>query len=137
VFFCPCLEHARGIGVAAYRRAREPRAQGQEARREAQGDPGIKLRLHLCKYPADVACFGRELCVVLYYCLSNKGCIMWLCRYLSQWYGWCTLAPEIPTLIGSRTLLDTIISGDSGEVPAIVNGCVTHWMLFMMPSCEL
>jgi len=43
VFSRACLEHARGIGVAAYRRAREPRAQGQEARREAQGDPGIKL----------------------------------------------------------------------------------------------
>ena len=32
---CACLEHAGRIGVAAYGRAGEPRAQGQEARREA------------------------------------------------------------------------------------------------------
>jgi hypothetical protein len=39
---CAFSEHAAGIGVAAYGRAREPRAQGQEARREAQGDTGIR-----------------------------------------------------------------------------------------------
>ena len=34
-------------------------------------------------------------------------------------------------------MLDTIITGDSGEVPATVNVCVTHWMIFMMPGREL
>lgn len=56
---------------------------------------------------------------------------------MSYRYGWCALAPEIPTLIGARTLLDTIIiTGDSGEVPATVNVCVIHWMIFIIPGCE-
>ena len=47
---CACLEHARGIGVAAYGRARRPRAQGQEACREAQGDPGIDASTFQMQY---------------------------------------------------------------------------------------
>jgi hypothetical protein len=67
---CACSEHAAGIDVAACGRAREPRAQGQEARWEAQGDPGIRwfhfcvlIPLYLSTVLMIVACF----CVILYH----------------------------------------------------------------------
>ena len=90
---------------------------------------------------AVVACIGRELCVVLYHCLcliKDALCdCVYTCHNGMTVYGWCALAPAIPILIGARSMLDTIITGDSGEVPATVNVCVTHWMIFMMPGREL